>query len=79
MGRWPSDSESYIDEDDCETALRDQQLRGYGIGGAGNIRKLQLAGSARSRLEILTGSGARAAYRGRQLPIETAEFNDVFL
>ncbi len=44
-GRRRSGSDdSDIEEDERETTLRDQQLRGYGIGGVGNIRTL---GSAR--------------------------------
>lgn len=37
------DASSYTEEDDVkETAVRDRQFRGYGIGGAGNIRKFDV-------------------------------------
>lgn len=34
-----ADTSSETEEDEAETALRDRQRRGYGIGGAGNIRR----------------------------------------
>ncbi|OHE98595.1 hypothetical protein CORC01_06046 [Colletotrichum orchidophilum] len=58
------DASSDTEEDDVkETAVRDRQFRGYGIGGAGNIRRpTEVYGSAKSsssssRFSIFPSSG----------------------
>ena len=44
-----SDSSSETEDDEKETVLRDRQLRGYGIGGFGNIRIVPLPPSHLAR------------------------------